>query len=153
MVALADIRAAIVAKLEGVANIGAVNDYERYTVDLKDFKAFFVSSGKVRGWTIRRISKRVISPALGEVKVTNHWRIAGYFSFEDAKASEKTFDDLVEAVMAAFLADETLGGVVGATVDDDDGTAALQLDDSGPVMFAGVLCHSARLTLKTIHWE
>ena len=153
MVALADIRAAIVAKLEGVANIGAVNDYERYAKKLSKFKSFYVTSGKVHGWHFRRISKRVISPALGEVKVTNRWRITGYMSLEDKLSSEKTFDDLVEAVMAAFLADETLGGVVGATVDDDDGTAALQLDDSGPVMFAGVLCHSARLTLKTIHWE
>ena len=57
-------------------------------------------------------------------------------------------DRLIEAVRVAFRHDETLGGVVETTM--SDGRAGPQLDDSGPAMFAGVLCHHARLTLSTV---
>ncbi|MCP4700274.1 MAG: hypothetical protein GY862_25995 [Gammaproteobacteria bacterium] len=46
---------------------------------------------------------------------------------------------------------QTLGGVVCSTVDDSQ--AGIQIVDSMPVMFAGVLCHSAKLKLNTWHEE
>jgi hypothetical protein len=35
----------------------------------------------------------------------------------------------------------------------DEGDAGVQVPESGPVMFAGVLCHAARLTLATRHYK
>lgn len=153
MPALAQIRSAIVLKMNGIANIGQVHDYERFAKREADFKALFEWAGppkQIRGWIVRRITKTERSEALGRVAVTNEWQIRGYMSFDDASASEKTFDDLVEAIADAFRADENLDGVVDSIVVDE--VAAIQLEDSGPVMFAGVLAHSARLRLLTRHY-
>jgi hypothetical protein len=83
--------------------------------------------------------------------VLNKWRISGFLSLDDANQSEIVFDNLVEAVCDAFRADETLGGLIAGTVMDNPNVAGIQVEDSGPVMFAGVLCHSARLVLYTWH--
>lgn len=69
-------------------------------------------------------------------------------SLDDETQSELAFDNLIEAARDAFREDETIGGAVETTT--VDGQAGLQLDDSGPSMFAGVLCHHARLSLATI---
>jgi hypothetical protein len=88
---------------------------------------------------------------LGSYNVLNRWRISGFMSLEDSSASEIVFDNLVEAVCDAFRSDETLGGLIAGTVMDSPNVAGIQVEDSGPVMFAGVLCHSARLVLYTWH--
>jgi hypothetical protein len=150
----ADVRAAIKAKVEGVANIGTVHDYERYAKNLAEFRALYEAAiggnDQVRGWHIRRMTRRESSPHEGRWIVILGWRVQGYMSFEDAAASEKTFDNLVEDLVDAFRADETLGDVVDSTIVGGD--AGLQVEDSGPVMFGGVLCHSARCRLMTRHY-
>ncbi|WP_316978047.1 hypothetical protein [Shumkonia mesophila] len=147
-----EIRAAIKAKLESVPGIGLVHSYERYAHDQKAFRTLFETSGKVLGWLIRRVATRETSRTIGRHDVTHRWQIRGYMSLDDAAASEIAFDDLVEAGRDAFRADETLGGVVDDTVGDGD-SIGLQVEDSGPVMFAGVLCHSVRLGLTTRHTQ
>jgi hypothetical protein len=87
------------------------------------------------------------SGAVGRHAVIARWALRGYMALDDSAASEKTFDDLVEALIAAFRADDSLGGVVDSCIIGD--IAGLQLDEAGPVMLAGVLCHGARLTLRT----
>ena len=155
MPTLAQIRTAIDTTLTGVTNIGVVHDFERYAKNMAEFRALYEATiggaKQIRGWMVRRLSRRAISPDLGRTIVTNTWQIRGYLQLDDANASEKTFDNLVEAVVDAFKADETLGGVVDCIIVDD--VAGLQLEDSGPVMFGGVLCHSARCRLLTRHFE
>lgn len=151
MPTIAQVREAIRAKLAGVAGIGVVNDYERYAVSISEFKAFFVAAGQVKGWLIRRAATQETSPALGRYVVTHRWQLRGYMALDDSAGTEKTFDTLVEAVRDAFRADETLGSVVAATV--IDGEAGIQVEDSGPVMLAGVLCHGVRLKLSTRHYQ
>jgi hypothetical protein len=77
-------------------------------------------------------------------------------SLDDAAASELVFDDLIESIRDAFAADETLGGTVAQCAVPDDGSgngeSGIQLDDTGPAMFAGVLCHVCRLGLNTIRY-
>lgn len=150
---LTQIRDAIAAKVAGVSNIGKVHKFERFAKGEKDFRAMYDHNGQIRGWNIRRIARTETSPALGTLNVVNKWRISGFVSLEDSAESELVFDGLVEGLCAAFRADETLGDLIAGTVLENPNVAGLQVEDSGPVMFAGVLCHSARCILYTWHIE
>ena len=153
MPTLTQIRDAIAAKMETVANIGPVHKFERFAKGEKDFALMYKFNGQIRGWNIRRIKRTSNSPALGITNVVNMWRISGFMSMHDADQSELAFDGLLEDLCAAFRADETLGGLIAGTVLENPVVAGLQIEDSGPVMFAGVLCHSARGILYTWHIE
>ena len=150
----ANIRAAIKAVIDAVVDIGTVNDYERYAKKQPDFENFYRAKigtvNQIRGWNIRRLSRREQSPDRGRWVVVINWRVQGYMSLEDSTASEKVFDNLVEQLVDAFRVDDTLGDVVDSTIVGQD--AGLQIEDSGPVMFGSVLCHSARCRLVTRHF-
>lgn len=152
------IRAALVALIGGVPDIGVVNDYERYAERASDMQRLYVATidgvDQLRGWFVRRlatIEQDISATAGGRYVVRHTWRIQGYMALNDANASEKTFDTLIEAVRAALRADINLGGLVSSTETPDQAGAALE--DSSPVLFAGVLCHSARLSLTTTHYQ
>lgn len=151
MTTLATIRAAIKSKLEGVTGIGQVHDYERYSKNTGDFKTFYLDTNKILGWHIRRLSNKQTRPYLGRWVIVNEWRLRGFRSLDDSAATEKTFDDLIEAITTAFKADDTLGGVIDTMV-LDNGTG-ISLLKSQPVMLAGILCHAAELQLFTRHYE
>lgn len=152
MPTLAEIRGAIKTRLQGVAAVGKVNDYERFAARDKEFQDLYkdAASGQIRGWNLHRQAKIETSGAVGRNVIVNRWTLRGFMALNDAAASAITFDNLVEAVCDAFRADETLGGVVASTVTEN--AAGIQVEESVPVMFAGVLCHSARLTLNTMHY-
>lgn len=149
---LDDIRNAIAGKIAAVPNIGKVYAYERFAKAEKDFRTLYASGGSILGWNVRRASKTETSSAPGRWWVTNKWVIKGFLSLDDAAESELVFDGLVEAIGDTFRDDVTLGGVVDSTVLQNPNVAGIQVEDSGPVMFAGVLCHSARLALHTRHY-
>jgi hypothetical protein len=134
------IRDAIVATISSVPNIGNVFSFERYAASEKAFRDLYESAGQVRGWHVRRTA-RVETGAHGEVRTT--WEIRVFWSLSDADESELAFDDAIDAVIDAFRADPRLGGVVFTPLEDQPDVP--EIIDSGPVKFAGVLCHSARL--------
>lgn len=147
------IRAAIVAKHSAVANIGAVHARERYANSEDKFRELFVSTPaggakQVRGWWWRRVGTVESTVSTGTTMNVHTWECRGYMAFNDADASELAFDALIEAFRDAVRADPTLGGVCeqNAMSGEPDGVQVL---DAGPVMFCGVLCHSAVLQLKT----
>jgi len=73
-------------------------------------------------------------------------------SLDDADSTELTFDTLIESIRDAFRDDDSLGGLIFSTViDNKSNQAGVQVDETAPVLFAGVLCHSARLSLTTRH--
>ena len=144
---LETIRAAIVAKIEGVAGIGTVHPYERYAVAQEAFRQLYLTGTDVDGWFVRRVQTIERSRAIGRYMEDHRWAIRGFRSLVDAAASELAFDATIEAMRDAFRADETLSGAVDSILVGE--LAGLQVDDSGPVMFAGVLCHAAHLTLWT----
>lgn len=150
----AEIRTAIVIKVLSVANVGRVHDYQRYDANLTGLQSLYRTSiagrEQIRGWFVTRTATAEDGPQRGRIVVTHTWQIRGYLSLDDSRATEKEFDALIEALAAAFRADETLGGVVATTAVDEG--AGLQLEEHVPVMFAGVLCHMARLTLRTRHY-
>lgn len=147
MSSLAQIRTAIVAKLGTVPNIGCVHDHQPYVKSEAKLRELYVTSGQLLGWHVRRVATRETAPFTGRTIERHRWVIQGFMAFDDTGASELAFDDLVEAIRAAFRADETLGGLVSGTADED--AAGLQVEDSLPVLFCAVLCHSARLVLIT----
>jgi len=138
------IRNAIVAKLATVAGIGQVYGFERYGKTDKDFRALYAAGDKVLGWHLRRVARR--EDALNN-EVFTTWEIRGFKGLEDADSSELAFDDLIDAIGDAWRADPTLGGLV--LYPRDTALVVPELADAGPAMFAGVLCHSARLKLVT----
>lgn len=144
-------RAAIVAKISSVPGIGRVHGHERYLQDQEQLKALYVSGDQLLGWYAQRQKTAESSPSLGRYIEQTRWKIQGFMGLADDEAdpSELRFDALIEALRDAFRRDETLGGTVSSTV-LPDGTAGLQLEASGPVVFCGHLCHGATFSLTTV---
>ncbi|MCM2331191.1 MAG: hypothetical protein NDI70_07850 [Pseudomonas sagittaria] len=144
-------RAAIVAVMRAVPEIGVVNTYERYAKDTAGMRRIYtvqVSAGEqLRGWFVRRLAARTTRNGTGRAVVQTSWHIRGFMALADADESEIVFDGLIDAVRRAIYADPTLNGAVMSTLFEKE--AGAQLQASGPVMFAGVLCHSADLVLTT----
>lgn len=151
MPTVTQINAAIVALMNTVPDIGQVHGYERYARQLSEMLALYQTGDQVRGWHVRRAATREISPDVGRYVVDHDWQLRGFMSLSDADASERTFDALIETIRDAFRADDTLGGVVDTMITDE--RAGVQVQESTPVMFAGVLCHSVRLALTTRHYQ
>lgn len=151
MIRLEQIRAALAAKVSGIADIGVVHDYERYADTDAKFQELYTSQigGKkqLRGWYLRRMSTEETSAAMGDYENAHGWILRGFMAIDDAHASEKVFDGLVESVRDAFRADQTLGGLI-ASIFSPQGVGP-RLDESVPVLFGRVLCHSARIQLTT----
>lgn len=145
-------RAAIVATLRAVPDIGIVQDRERYAASMADLKQFYFSAphNQLRGWFIRRMSVRetaVLPPIWNDVET---WRIQGFVAWDDDAGGELVLEQLVEAARDQFRLDSTLGGAVLRTGLIGRGQErGLQLEDFGPVKFCGVLCHGARFSLTT----
>lgn len=149
---LEDIRAAIVLKLASVSDMGNLHGYERYAKSENDFRKLYQKDGAgdqpILGWFVRRLRFSQQQENSRNL-ITSTWRIQGFMSLNDANQTEIQFDNLIENITAAFNADANLGGAVQRIGNDE--FAGIQLDESTPVMFTGVLCHGARLTLITQH--
>lgn len=155
MSTLQEHRAAIVAALASVPEIGIVHDRERYAADNAKFSALYLytpADGKrqIRGWWLRRSGTAEHSPNVARTVNVHTWTVRGYMAFADADETELVLDELVEQFRALIRADPTLGGVCQpGPLGGDDDVDGVQVTDAGPVNFAGVLCHSVVLQLKT----
>jgi len=109
---LAEIRTEIKNLLETVPGIGKVHDFERWTADWKTFLSFFQdSSGKINGWTITRTRADERLRAVGAVNTRTHrFVIRGYYGLKDSLESEKTFQDLIEAICEVLRKNNDLNG-------------------------------------------
>lgn len=151
------VRAAIVAIFESIPDIGKVNSFERYADRDADLQAAYQASiggtKQLRGWNVRRTSVRELSGPLGVSLEVAGWTITGYLAINDKLQSELVMDGLIEAARAAVRVNPTLNGTVTDTSDLSNGSEAketgLQLTESDPVYFAGVLSHRVVLSLLT----
>jgi len=135
------IRDQIKAILLATSGVGAkVHDYERWAKTWEDYLAFFKSNGLIKGWTITRTATSEAKSTTTTNMRTHTFLIRGYYSLDDSAATEKTFQNVIEAIATAFRADPTLNG----TAFDSD---PLQVDLVGNVMFGSVLCHFCELRL------
>lgn len=151
---LAVVRAAIATTLSGVAGIGAVHDYFRVTGDVTEAElaALVSPAGVLNAWFLSMADERPYQtkryPASHEHAVYG-FSIHGYYAVNDAAASEKTFALLCEAVIAAFrVAKPGLPSSAFTNVVDEQGPVEWVV--STHRTFAGVLCHYARLDLRTL---
>ena len=147
------VRAAIVANLRTIPGIGKVHTFERYAARNADLSDLYVVDGQLCGWFVRRIGviENNVNAAANLELV--RWQIRGYMALDDKTESELAFDGLQDAIRSAFK--EGWQGdlnrlMVRAKPGDQSGIA---VDDSGPVLFAGVLCHAAKLSLITRHYK
>ncbi len=159
---LAASRSALQAVLQAVPAVGVVHPCERFAEGEEAFKKAylythadpaadaFAAAPHIRGWYIRRTATAEVNTN-GRILNEHTWLVRGYLAFRDAISSELIFDDLVERMRDAVRVDGSLGlpGLLGSSVADERGA---QVESAGPVYFAGVLCHSAALRLKTRNW-
>lgn len=127
--------------LEGIGGIGKVYDYERSTSgDWAKFLALFKTAGnKIHGWTVTREKTLERFLAGSSSERIHEMVLRGYYAVDDAGASEKTFQDLIETICSALRPKTTLGGKA------DQVEAPLQVSIVEPRDFGGVLCHYAEL--------
>ncbi len=146
------IRARIKTVIESVANTGPVHNRERYIPNWDELKTLFSVTIEnvviLRGWMIslRRVTQSVETfQGSGDAEttaVTYIYRLRGFASLIDANSSEITFAALVLAISKAIQEDATLDQYVWER--ETPAVAGIEL---GEMMFAGVLCHSAEITL------
>lgn len=154
-------RSALLTVLGAVPAIGIVHSRERFASSEADFRKLyqytpseaddaFGTDPHIRGWYLRRTATTEVN-ANGRILNEHRWLIRGYMAFKDAVESELIFDDLVERIRAAVRVDTTLGlpGMLGGSTQEERG---VQVASVGPVMFAGLLCHSAMLEMSTRRW-
>lgn len=148
---LADHRAALATLMNTVPGVGLVHTYEPYARTEQAFRALYgwttpAGAVQVRGWHIRRTATRERELGVGRTFNAHTWQVRGFMALDEAGETELEFDELIEAIRQAYRADPTLGGV--APLSPAEG-AGIDVTDSRPVVFAGVLCHSAVLQLTT----
>lgn len=140
---LAEIRTEIKNILQSVDGMGKVHEYERHTVDWKTFLSLFTDANHlVNGWTITRSQVQETEHASFGVNIRTHdFRIRGYFGLKDSTQSEKTFQDLIDAVCSAFRSRETLNGSSLKAGPPSVGIISRR-------HFSGILVHTCDITLE-----
>lgn len=145
-------RDALAALLATVPGVGRVHAHEPYGRTQTEFQALYLwaavpgGAQQLRGWHIRRTATRERELGVGRTLNAHTWRITGYMALDQGGATELVFDELIEAIRRAYRLNPTLGGA--AALSPADG-AGVDVTDSKPVVFCGVLCHSASLQLTT----
>jgi len=155
-VSIAAARASIYARLSAaVGSVANVHDYTRMVTDEATRDVVCKKGGLFSFWYVsladdnpfltvnsRRIEGR--NPINNEFGLYN-FSLHGFYGWNDANATEKTFADIVESVVTAFRNDKKLG----ETVID---SGPIQWHDGKPRMYppgeGGVLCHYGRLDIS-----
>lgn len=147
---------------------GVVHRYQRYAREESALRALYVRDGLLHGWYVTRVGTLTVPDSAGYVRTVHRWRIVGLRALDDPAQlpnrtdcpdqpwpdSERSHDQAIESVRAAFLADDTLGvdaeGCPYVETTTWEGRQGLQVDDSGPAMWCRTLVHMTRCTLVTV---
>lgn len=146
---LAQIRTALVARMSTVPGVGVVHDRERYAREEAKFRQLYVHGERLCGWWVRRSATQRKSQTIQSINRIDTWTLRGYLALADEQESELAFDAVIDSLCHALNADLTLGGVCDPAGGHGDEDFGVQVIESGPVTFCNVLCHSARLELRT----
>jgi hypothetical protein len=143
---LSDLRARLATVMAGVAGIGQVHDYFRRAQHEAEIQALFQSSGRLHVWFVTLgddtpYTERRKGGVCSEATV--RYALHGYFALEDADASEKEFEVVLQAVLTALRSDPYLG--LSDVVIEAAPPAVSVL---GHAKFADVLCHYARVDMS-----
>lgn len=146
------IRAQIKIILEAVTGIGRVYDYLRWATDWTTILSLFKPAGqdKINAWMITRKATGERWGTIARLEDVHSFMIIGVYSHDDQSASEKTFQDLIDAIQAKFRDYEDLNGTCLTTAPqsgDYSDKAGIQVLTVEIRMFGGVLCHYCELGL------
>ena len=170
---LASIREAICRRIAAAragagCDRGVVHRYQRYANQESALRALYVRGGLLHGWYVTRVGTLTVPDSAGYVRTVHRWRIVGLRALDDPAQlpnradcpdqpwpdSERSHDQAIESVRAAFLRDDTLGVDAGGCPYVEtttwEGRQGLQVDDSGPAMWCRTLVHMTRCTLVTV---
>lgn len=150
------ILAAIKEKFDSVEGIkdgsAKVHDYQRLKPKYDDFlECFKTTENKIHGWIITRKAVFDRLATNNERWRYHHFIFRGYYGLDDSAGSEKHFQEVIENICAAFVADMDLSndgdsGVVDAGYDDNDSQiGCCQAGIIETRIFGVVLCHFAEL--------
>ena len=136
------IRQQIFTTLSAVPGIGCVYDYERWAVAWDKFIALFKdpTSSRILGWEISRSAATADFISQIEEERSHQYVIHGYMGVQDAEATEKQFNTLIEAVAEAFRGTLDLNG----SCMQSTALSATLIDTR---TFGSVLCHYCELRL------
>ncbi len=135
------IRAALVAALKTVPGTGVIYDYDRYPAlnEVGAFLALFRDEATklIMGWELTRIGiPTIVRDANDIYKVTHSYQLKGYYSLQDAKASEKFFNTLVDAIIQKLI---------DIKVPNEQGLHIPKAPLIAHKMFGDTLCHYAEI--------
>lgn len=132
---LTTVRAQVKTIIEAVSGIGQVLDYERYSKDWSTYKDFFKSGARINFTQILRPSfVRTVEGSDATERVTHNFFLKGAYSLRDEDATEKTCQNLMEAICQAFRDKPKLQNMA----------EVVQYPIVGRIsngMFGNVLCH------------
>lgn len=136
--------------LEAVDGIGKVYDFIRHMTFWEELRTEAVADGRVNVWEITRLTmEEELEAPQGQVAVEACFRdahllaIIGHFAVDDKKESEKTFQDLIDAIVLAFRQNNTLGQMTLIP-------SQPQVPSIGHEMFASVLCHAVQINFLVV---
>ena len=144
------IRTQVKTTIETVSGIGKVYDYERYTHDWKQYNRLFTKNDKLNTWQIERPTftrwiEATSGASTGVERVVHHLVIRGFYALNDELESEKTFQDLMEAVTQVFRSDATLNSTAETIIESRSMpmTGTIYKDFLG-----AVLCHIGEINIS-----
>ncbi len=137
------IRNEIVRKISEIPDIGKVQPFERYAKAPDALRDFYMKGKELCGWFVHRAAVREEALSAQKTKVWQDWKITGFMGLTDAAASEILFDAKIDAIRRAFRT---------SPLKSADDTGFVQVVSSQPVMFCGILCHAAELTMQTVSY-
>ena len=139
------IRAEIKSILEGVSGMGNVYDYLRHSSNVNNMLEFFKSkANKYHVWSITRtaVSDHALTQAQNYIR-THNFEITGFYGLNDSTESEKTFQDLIEAVLDALRVALKLPAPLNGTALNATVPKAEPIDRR---KYVKVLSHACRIT-------
>ncbi|PCI62043.1 MAG: hypothetical protein COB35_05010 [Gammaproteobacteria bacterium] len=146
---IAKISAAIVALLNS-AQLGTFYEKERFTKNTRDMAALY--GEEVNGGYIRLSSRKRVNDYDNRHVITLRFQIVYLLVFSDENDSQLTFEDNLELFDDVFMTTDEIEASTQASHRTDDSTG-LTVDDTQPVMFAGVLCHRALMNITVEYFE
>lgn len=152
--AFADVRAALVRLLKQVDGIGQVHDYMRHSTTWEEIFKRSEDKGKINHWEVTRTAAGQeisalenlagVDPFYHDIHTIN---ILGRMGLNEEKASEKVFQDLVDAVVKRIRLDASETRPLFGTVLLP---RLLQVPVIEHRMYGPVLCHFAQITYEAI---
>jgi len=143
---LAVIIGAVGEILATVPDVGTkIHPYRRWGADDATFRELFVDDGQLLGWEITREGPSEAIDYVGATLDTHLIVIRGYMALKDSENTEKTFQDLIEAIRDAFNSNRRLRSDGTSRAHDSDKIRVRVVDHR---MLSGVLVHYTELVLR-----